>query len=388
MRFGCAAIVYISVEIGCACNVPLERFARSDGSVADSAVADGPVDAAPEMCSQPREICAGQCVNVADSSLHCGRCGHDCGGGVCVAGKCQPVLVADSDDRLDLPAALAVNTTAIFWTERTRVRSCPLPQGCTTEPTLIADGYSALNAIGVTEDAVYFTGCAGCNDHHDMLRCPATGCPDPVSPVASSTSTYEDIVIGQFFAYWRESTDALVGCPHADCAAGLRRLPSSWFGGALGGITLTGGTVYVKPAGPSIGMEMRTCREIDGCAPQTIVTNSFNIVPPFRIRDAKAYWLGDSPTGRVVRVCSLANCAAGTTFAVGASGDAEIAVDDTGVYWMNPSGGTLNTCPLSGCPPEGAVTLVNGRTNPRLLTLGAGFVYWIEGNTIAKIAKR
>ena len=31
--------------------------------------------------------------------------------------------------------------------------------------------------------------------------------------------------------------------------------------------------------------------------------------------------------------------------------------------------------------------LVSGRSGPKELTLGEGFVYWIEGNTILKLAK-
>ena len=32
---------------------------------------------------------------VTDDPLNCGACGHDCGGGACLAGKCQPVQLAD-----------------------------------------------------------------------------------------------------------------------------------------------------------------------------------------------------------------------------------------------------------------------------------------------------
>jgi hypothetical protein len=380
-------IVYLTAELLVACNVPLEHFARPDSSAGDGSAGDGSAgDDAPAACDRPREVCGVLCVDVTESSTNCGRCGHDCGGGACNAGECQPALVADSDDGLDRPAALAVNASAIFWTEQTRLRSCPLPAGCTAAPTLIADHYSALDALAVTDDAVYFAGCSACNDHHDLLRCPTTGCPDPAPVMTTSSSRYEEIVVGKTHALWRESTDALVRCAHADCAGTTARAPSSVFGGSLVGVTVADDTVYVKPAGTSIGSELRTCRETDGCGATTILTSSHSITPPFRIQAGNAYWIADSPAGTQVVVCPLANCR--STVFVADPGATEIAVDDNGVYVMAASPGTLRYCPLSGCPPAGPVTLASGRVNPRQLTLGDGFIYWIEGNTIVKVVKR
>jgi hypothetical protein len=362
-----------------ACNVPLEHFTRSDGG------SPGSGDAAPGTCERPRVMCAGQCIDLAGSSANCGRCGHDCGGGACVAGACQPVLVAGAEAGLDTPAALAVNATAMFWTAPTRLRSCPLPAGCTSQPTLIAGGYSALDALAVTDDAVYFAGCPACNDHHDLLRCPTTGCPDPAPIMATSSSPYEDIVIGKTHAFWRESGDALVHCVHSDCAGTTSRSPSSVFGGSVSGVAVADDTVYVKPAGTSIGFELRTCREADGCGATTILTSSYPITPPFHIHAGRAYWLVDAPAGREVAVCPVVNCH-GALFAAVDSGTVDIAVDDTGVYWTTASG-TVRTCPLTGCPPAGPSTLASARVNPRQLTLGAGFFYWIEDDTIVRLAR-
>jgi hypothetical protein len=362
------------------CNVPLEQFSRADGG------SPGPGDAPSGTCDRPREMCGSHCVDLAGSSTNCGRCGHDCGGGACISSQCQPVSVAGAEAGVVQPAALAVNATAIFWTEPTRVRSCPLPAGCTSQPTLIAGDYSVLDALAVTDDAVYFTGCPACSDHHDLLRCPATGCPDPAPVMAMSSSPYEDIVIGNTHAFWRESGDALVRCALSDCAGTTSRLPSSAFGGSVSGVAVADDTVYVKPAGTSIGFELRTCREADGCGATTILTSSNPITPPFHVHAGRAYWVVDGPTGRAVSVCPLVNCR-GAMFAAADPGTADIAVDDTGVYWLATSTGALRTCPLTGCPPAGPITLASGRENPGQLTLGAGFFYWIEGNTIVKLAR-
>jgi len=87
-----------------------------------------------------------------------------------------------------------------------------------------------------------------------------------------------------------------------------------------------------------------------------------------------------------VVTCPLANCRPSPFAAdIGAT---ELAVDDTGVYWIVGPTGAVHTCPLGGCLPAGAITLASSRTQPSHLTLGAGFVYWVEDNAIVKIAKR
>jgi len=374
MRSLRTAILYMAAGLVGACNVPLEHYL--------------PIDSASAVCEAPRQICEKTCVDIAASSNHCGLCGHDCGGGACIAGECQPVLIADSAARFDRPAALAVSSTAIFWTESTRVRSCPLPAGCTGEPTLIAGGYFALGALAATEDAVYFTGCSGCTDHHELVRCPATGCPDHALPLTSSTASYDEIVVGKTHAFWRESSATLVQCSHDDCAGTVRRTPSSAFGGDLIGVAVANDTVYVKPSGTRIGSELRSCSEASSsCGNPMIVTSSYQIDVPFRLHAGKAYWLSDTASGRELRVCALANCGSSTTFA--ADPDAsELAVDGTGVYWMADATGAVRWCPLAGCSAAGPITLASGRVGSRQLTLGTGFIYWIEANAIVKLARR
>lgn len=366
------AFLYLTAGLVGACNVPVEHHL--------------PIDAAIDVCEAPRQICEDTCVDVAESSNHCGRCGHDCGGGACVAGECQPVLIADSAARFDRPAALAVNSTAIFWTERARVRSCPLPTGCTGEPTVIASGYAALGALAVTENAVYFTGCPGCTDHRELVRCPVTGCPDPAHPITSSTASYDEIVVGETHAFWRESSVALGQCSHADCAGTVTRTASAGFGGDLIGVAITSDKVYVKPTGTHIGSELRSFSET-ASDPPIIVTSSYQIEPPFRLHARKAYWLSDTASGRELSVCGLANCSSRTTFA--ADPDAsELAVDGTGVYWIAAATGALRWCPLAGCSAAGPTTLASGRVGLRQLTLGTSFIYWIEANAIVKLARR
>ncbi len=370
MRSHRPGVLWLCAGLLSACDVPSERYR-------------GPDEPGDVVCSAPEESCDGMCVNVAESATSCGRCDHDCGGGACAGGKCQPVVVADAADGLDQPAALAVNATAIFWTERSRVRACPLPLGCALDPRLIADAYDMLDAIGVTGNAVYFTGCRACDDHHDLRRCPVSGCPEPSPIIRFTLFRYDEILIGKTRAYWRENTEAVLECEHADCAGTDRRWSYPSFGGELGAATTDGDTVYVKAA----GAELRACSDATGCEAPMVLPDTANINPPFRVHAGRAYWLEPLLPNAQVRTCNVASCSPSTVFAADSHGSTEIEVDDTGVYWMNPATSMLRHCPLEGCPPGGAAVLASGRMNMKALTLGPGFVYWIEGNTIFKLAK-
>jgi hypothetical protein len=156
------------------------------------------------QCDEPGQICGAACVDVTTSPIHCGRCGHDCGGGACVGGACQPVAVADALDQLDAPSALAANDAAIFWLERTSVRSCPLPLGCALAPTLIADTFAQLHDLAVTGDQIYFSGCRACDDQdHRLYECPVAGCPATNPPYAASSDLrFDGIIIGKTRVYW------------------------------------------------------------------------------------------------------------------------------------------------------------------------------------------
>jgi hypothetical protein len=47
-------------------------------------------------CPSPKSICDQACIDTSSDAKNCGTCKHDCLGGTCSSGKCQPVAVASS----------------------------------------------------------------------------------------------------------------------------------------------------------------------------------------------------------------------------------------------------------------------------------------------------
>src|SRR4051794_1309885 len=53
-------------------------------------------------------------ANTSSDAKNCGRCGHDCLGGTCQAGACQPVTLASG---LAGPVGVHLDDTSVFWVE-------------------------------------------------------------------------------------------------------------------------------------------------------------------------------------------------------------------------------------------------------------------------------
>jgi hypothetical protein len=102
--------------------------ARSDVGDAGHAVEagdsiDGRGDVGDATDTPDRRVCVGgtvdcdgdgMCEELESSPAHCGRCGHSCLGGACLASQCQPFPIATS---LNSPIGVAVVATDVYVTE-------------------------------------------------------------------------------------------------------------------------------------------------------------------------------------------------------------------------------------------------------------------------------
>ncbi len=76
---------------------PTDASVSNDSSTTDSSVAD----VAPDSCSDTQS-----------SSGNCGRCGHDCLGGSCLKGSCQPITLATQQVGL---GEIAQDDVNVYW---------------------------------------------------------------------------------------------------------------------------------------------------------------------------------------------------------------------------------------------------------------------------------
>ncbi len=64
-------------------------------------------------CSEGTTLCNQQCANLVSDQANCGACGHNCEGSSCVAGLCQPTVVAAPNAVI---GGIAVTATTTYFT--------------------------------------------------------------------------------------------------------------------------------------------------------------------------------------------------------------------------------------------------------------------------------
>jgi hypothetical protein len=295
---------------------------------------------------------------------NCGICGHDCLGGACQAGVCQPVVLAT----VPYPgavAAFAIDTTSVYWTNSSDgsdggtllangvVSKCPLA-GCTGHSTTLATGQAVPEGIWVTGPTLYWVDynvgaimqCSvDCNNDATVLhKFPDLGRKGFAANATEAFISYEGAIeqcptsgCGTLttFASGQTPTDIALG------AAGV-----TWID--LG--TLTGGKAVVYVDGG-----VMTC-PVGGCdGGPTALATGLSYPSSLFVNGMTAYWA----QGNSVVACSVTGCSGTPTTIVSlpaGNGVAGVAVDATDVYFGDMSGNgppyswEIRKCALTGCP--------------------------------------
>jgi hypothetical protein len=129
--------------------------------------------------------------DVTNDPHNCGSCGHDCMGGDCFLGACQPVVFASG---LSAPQGVAVDDKNLVWTSPSKgtIGQIPLSGGSST--TIVSGaGQPAYAALGGSD--LYWTDRAGGNVMRRALfggavTLLARGQPTPTGIALSSGDVY------------------------------------------------------------------------------------------------------------------------------------------------------------------------------------------------------
>lgn len=323
---------------------------------------DAPADVPPDV----------PCVGSMTDARNCGTCGHDCEGGGCFDGACQPFPLSGAVDAFDMVS----DGTTVYWVDgktsgmvgRCGVSACtptpvvsaqPMPirialdsagqpiwsqfgSGTTTDgsvwtlagstPTPVATHRFAPQ--GVTADATYFYWAE--LDANQLVRAaraggmPGTFGPPQMGPVSIVLDTAG-------FAYWTASNDGTVNrCPVASCTAAMTKAivmgqTSPW------GLAIDAGYLYFTDL-QSTGRVVR-CNH-DGTGQMQLGGGSQS--NPLRIVSdgVHVYWTnqGSGANTGSVMACTGATCA---PIATGLATPAGIAVDAKAVYYSTEGDTTL-----------------------------------------------
>ncbi len=183
--------------------------------VVEAGAPDAPVVVPPEAA--PGVDASAPDGDAGEDPRSCGAPGHDCQGGACVGGKCQPVVLATTQNR---PIQIAVDGDHLYWVNAGSLDGA----GTACDPvrsdgsvvrssldgtglTRVADGLPCPGALAVGPDGVYFSTAAG-PGQGAIWRVPKSG--PPVAPVAVYTGlglVYSLLFDGPTL-YWSEDAQS------------------------------------------------------------------------------------------------------------------------------------------------------------------------------------
>ncbi len=359
---------------------PPDAAAPADADQADQQDAGLP-------CGAELERCNGACFDLSSAAGHCGQCNHDCGGGLCSHGVCQPVAVLAD---LSTPKGLAVDSTSIYFISSDNIPLSCSNSRCSLAPTPLASDLLADALVVVNEGIGMLARQAG-SIYWYAYACPKTGCPSaPASLSGSKGSSGLLLGLGNTL-YW---TITQFTAPQVDscqisagqCGNPTVTLVTPQLLAAQGNDLFLSASASDFDAGS--GTAVIACTRTDCANTKRVVVPTFDGgntqlgKMQVAVQGTTLYSVGRFPNA-AVETCPVQGCTswqklAPFTVANPASMQVtEIAVDATDVYWTEAifTSTTIKTCPLTGCG-AGPRKLAQG-VSFAYLRVQDGFAYWV-----------
>jgi hypothetical protein len=369
----------------------------SDAPTEEGASApDGADDASPDA---PADAQADACVADLRSDVHnCGHCGHDCVGGACMAGVCQPVVVYAGGDT---PSSIAVDGPTIYVTASSvssptsgHAFRCTTSQ-CATTITELANGLRSPWFAQLSGATLFWTNSGTYDDaggvavSGSVAGCATAGCLDAGPTIyAGDGGILGGLALDSTFLYWTEVTSGVVAkCATAGCTATV--LSKGGVSGLLG-VAVDSSYVYWTDG---TNLQVRRCK-LPSCAMSPEVFADSQVQPTdVAIHGGTVYWTLGDPVNGAVMSCPTSGCAGNPTIvASNQAGPALLAADDSGVYWTDlrdgTGFGTVMACSGGSC--ANPVAVATDQPVPFAIALDAVSVYFTTSTAqgaVMRVAK-
>ncbi len=303
-------------------------------------------------------------ANVASDPNNCGACGHDCLGGGCEAGACQPFRIG----MLDASAAsITVNDGGVYWVVQlgSAVLGCP-PAGCGVgKPTMLAGSLSntvALVDVGGTLVVL---------DDQDIHAVTIPG--------GASVAIYPSIGIingssalctdGTGYAYFIASSGGQFVDRILSDGGGVARLATSSNLDTLG--CGAGHALWEINSGLD---DIYSCAEPADCGAPAPIDPGNGGGETHIVATADQAYFTRRFTGTLNR-CSITGCFAPTILYSGNDLNG-VAVDTKYVYFTTGKGGAVARCNQDGCGGASFRELATNQINPHALIADDKALYW------------
>ena len=355
------------------CAVPPSGASTGTGVCVNGTCQIACVTKYPTLCST-----SNSCVDTTSDAKNCGACGHDCLGGGCTAGQCQPVELAQYTGNLQtisLGAQYVYATTDLGYIGRAN------KDGSDLKPFAMP-GFASSTLIGtlVAEDGdrVFFV---WYGSTLQLAYCSTSGCDASVTPIGDPYSQYFAVDQVDHKVVWIDYAPAAQfwSAPSTGTITGSAipggTLPSGSNGSRLfyaqGGIFFTSGSALMRISlsggsftTPTIASSSLTILGANhsniflydgtsivntplpngtGGPPETLIATSVDTGSDggFDADDTSVYWVANEG----VHACLIANCAASQRTLPTRSVDMvqDVKTDSQAVYWGAGSPNTGNS---------------------------------------------
>jgi hypothetical protein len=344
-----------------------------DGDPGDG---DGDGDPGP-MCSPEETECGGECANLDEDAAHCGACNHDCLGGACNAGTCEPVQLADGKGRLFM---VHVDQNHVYY-GGDGVAVGRIDKDGSNDTILVPAGMDIQSREWCYDSAITNNAVVWGNDwvQPGVRGCLLPDCVGGVQTFKPGLNLYGmsfDAMNGKL--YWNQ---------------GENIVEAMWPNGMIANFVATNAPRELDTDGDYVYWVSRPA--IDDYHIRKRPVGGGNVVElainrpsagAMAVTPGKIIW---EEMGAIVEA-ALPNGIGGAAPAVFADvvGVRKIVVDDTHVYWTSSQDnvGTVGRCPIDGCdgPPE----ILAQVPQPWGITFDPAAIYVVtEAGVIFKVAK-
>lgn len=356
------------------CPAPTTGAGTGTGVCANGACGIACASVYPTLCSA-----SSSCVDTTSDGKNCGACGHDCLGGACTSGQCQPVLLAQYTGNL---TTIFVGAQDVYATTDLGYIGRANKDGSDLKPFAMPGFvFSGFQGTSIVEDGdrAFFVWYGGMGIQ--LAYCSLSGCDATITPIGGLYTQFFAIDHLDHKIFWVDcSPTELWSAPTTATTTGAAlpggMLPSGSIGSRLfytqGGIFLsngdaverlsTSGGSFANVAGDTTSLTILGANDsyiflYDGTSivyttlpngaggPVMPLIATPNIDGHFAADDTSAYWLNQG-----VQTCEIANCAATTKALPSHGGDIveDVGIDDQAVYWgagaLDPADINLDAC--------------------------------------------
>lgn len=369
--------VLTALSAACAGVIGIDPPSGAQPATAPEASASPPNDAATKPEAAGERSCH---ADLASDPSHCGACGHDCAGGDCKAGRCQPLAVVLSSRT----ERFTVRAGSIFWYESSTIYRCGAPD-CQGGPRYFTSTNTDLDQLLLGDDGLYFTRA----DSESSSFVYATG-----REVAAVTQTTVPAMIfgstiGKGPAYFAGTSQMRGQTLVLRCSAGrCETSTGTLLTGILHAIVSTesDALVVLRPDTSSVSGIVVRCGP-SGCNPQPLVKIE-NLSGSFAADTKTLAWTTSVDGVEALRACDLPACASPRTLGLAPSfAMPKLAADAEHIYVYDPQTSTLRRCALDRCD-DGGELMAEDVAIEGLVSDGR-FLYWLDyvRHAIQRLAK-